>query len=306
MVEAMQGQSLQLSKLEAGMLVSARGARAVFLVLFAALLFPTILTTGMVDWVSESTEIPMPGLTLAPALILLVAGVAGALLVHRRHRALMSACAADPPRAGDEVGRCNVCGGPLASKSGSVVARCGFCRADNVVSEATLSRVGRAHETGLELFERRLRGRQSASRGAVKNATTLVVAASLVGCALVACRAFSLLDRVADLNRAGATLVAVQVDGRFCFGKAHGQSIEFGERRSHGLVESVTRAELRVSPGVPRVSRLSGAEIVLANGRRATVSQVFLRDEEVWLRAENETDMEERTALGVCVVDRSF
>lgn len=305
-VEAIEERSLQLGKVEAGMLVSARGARAAYLLLFALLLFPTILTTGMVDWVSEVTETPLPILTLAPALIMLAAGITGAVLIHRRHRELMTACAADPPRAGDEVGRCNVCGGPLASKSGSVVARCGFCRADNVVSEETLSKVDRAHVTGIELFERRLRGRQVRGRGAVSRAATLVVATSLIGCALIACSAFSILDRAGDLRRAGMKLVVVQMDDRSCFGEPKGEEVSFGERRSHGLLPSVAKTELRVAPRAPRLSRLSGSEVLMTDGNRARVSKVFLRDGEIWLETENETGVLERTLLGACFLDPSF
>jgi len=304
-VRALEHRDLQLGETTTNMLASAQGARGLYIVVLALLLFPTILTTGIVDWASETADRPMLALTLAPAVVMLVAAVASATLIYRRHRALMTGCTADPPRAGDEAGRCNVCGGPLASKPGAVVARCGFCGADNIVSKATLARVERANETGTELFEQRLRRRERASRGATRRAEVVVVGVTTLGCALIACRALDVVQEVGDVNRLARSLVAVPMGLRTCFGKDRGEAFEFGEERSAGLDESVP-SKGRRSERAPRVSRLRGGEVVLGDGSHGTVERVFVRDGEVWIRVLAAPAAVERRVLGVCALDRQY
>lgn len=305
-VRAMERRSLQLDRTASSMLTSARGARAIYLLVLALLLFPTILTTGIVDWVSGAAEIPLPGLTLAPAIVMLVAAIASALLVQRRHQTLIAGCAADPPRAGDEAGRCSVCGGPLASGPGAVVARCGFCGADNIVSEATLARVERAHETGAALFERRLRGRQQAMRGATRTADALVIAVPVLAFVLITAGAFHVLDEVRDVNASAADLSAVVLAQGVCFGRADGDAIDFGPTRSDGLSRSLPLPRKAPYPRGPRVSRLRGGEVVLEDGGHGTVARVFVRDRAPWIAVRGARGTIERPVLGACVVDRRF
>jgi uncharacterized Zn finger protein (UPF0148 family) len=297
-VQTIHDRTLQLSRLETNMLVSARGASALFLILFALLLFPVIITTGVVDWVSDVTDRPLIGLSLAPALLMLLCGGASAVLLHRRHRALISACAADPPRAGEETGRCNVCGAPLISPPGSVVARCGFCGADNLVSKETMARVQRAHETGLELYERRLLGRQRSMRGATRMADVLVLGAGLFGCGVIALSANEVLDETAEANRAGFELAAIDLHSLLCFGRREREEVSFGGDRSRELPESLEVRHLR--PRRVRVSELRGRKVMLPDGQWATVEQVLARDDAVWVRAKSDDVAVERPLIGLC------
>jgi uncharacterized Zn finger protein (UPF0148 family) len=304
-VRALEHRGLQLGETTTNMLASAQGARGLYLVVLALLLFPTILTTGVVDWASETADRPMLALTLAPALIMLFAAGVSATLIYRRHRALMAGCAADPPRAGDESGRCNVCGGPLASKPGTVVARCGFCGADNIVSQTTLARVERANESGADLFEQRLRRRERATRGSTRRAEVLVVGVTMVSCALIACRALDAVQEVGDVNRLARSLMAVPMGPRTCFGHDRGEVLEFGADRSADLDESIPSKGQMPRRG-PRLSRLRGGEVVLADGSHGTVERVFARDGEAWIRVVGDSGVIERRVLGVCTLDRRF
>jgi hypothetical protein len=293
--------TLQLSRIEAEMLSSARGARAFYLLAFALLLLPVILTTGAVDWVSEVVEQPLPVLALAPAVLMLICGVAGAVVVYRRHKSLIAACAADPPRSGEETGRCNLCGAPLVSKPGAVVARCGFCGADNLVSKTTLERVRRSAESGSELFERRLRRRQQATRRGTRLAEWLVLGAGVLGCGVVLLQANTVLYETSAVNWAGDKLTAVDLHGRTCFGMRDRETVSFGPERSPDLPESLDVGRLQIRR--LRVSHLRGRQVVLPDGATVTVTEPFTRANVAWIRAEHDGATLERPLYGLCTPD---
>ncbi len=114
-----------------------------------------------------------------PLLVVLASGAFGWWWMRRSRAALELACAAQPPAAQGRPARCRVCGGDLWSRPGSAVARCGFCGADNVVSQAAMQRSWSEQQVVLGGYEQAVRARAEAAGSTSLYAKLLVLGAAL-------------------------------------------------------------------------------------------------------------------------------
>jgi hypothetical protein len=79
-----------------------------------------------------------------PLVVLLLPGMAYNVVLRGRRRRLERACAAVPPDRPGQPARCHVCGGMLAAAGPRGIARCGYCSADNLVTERAMAASARA------------------------------------------------------------------------------------------------------------------------------------------------------------------
>lgn len=96
-------------------------------------------------------------LGFGPLLLVLLSGAAGVWWLRRSRQKLLESCAAAPPAAPGEPARCHVCGASLQAGAKALV-RCGYCQADNIVTNEAMARVAHRQAvvtTGLEDTVRR-------------------------------------------------------------------------------------------------------------------------------------------------------
>lgn len=167
-----------------------------FGVLLALFVLGFLVTAGLITWlVLADGSVPSAGLvawlvvpSFLPLLLILVPGLLYLFVLRRRRRTLEAACAAEPPARPGEAARCHVCGGALAASGAAAVARCGYCQADNLVSDRALARAARARVTDLSKLEQRVAseagGAGVASIGGVLLLPVLSVAAPVASVVL--------------------------------------------------------------------------------------------------------------------------
>lgn len=130
-------------------------------------------TDGMQRWHVLSDL----GIALVPSLLTLACSVTGYGLIARSQHRLMQACAAIPPEQEGAPARCHVCGGAVYPEGAKKVARCCFCQADNLLSEAALETASRQRVTDLEAYVSaiRLESRSVTAAFSMSSILTLVV-----------------------------------------------------------------------------------------------------------------------------------
>ncbi|AUX48893.1 hypothetical protein SOCE26_104360 [Sorangium cellulosum] len=176
----------QLSEALRRTLATASRRHARLLVVFALAAVPVtgfcaVMLLGM--WVSPNTEgnLVMGAMTVAAWLGTVGTGAAVLAFVRRRQRRIEEACAARPPAAPGEPAACHVCGAPLdgGDGGGGVIARCGFCAADNLVAPAVLERARARQVVLLRSFEQAVSAELAAFSRATSGAAAAVVAIAL-------------------------------------------------------------------------------------------------------------------------------
>ena len=87
-------------------------------------------------------------LFFGPAILFFSLAIVGLVWMRRSLRALERSATAVPPLRPGEPALCHVCGGPLSYAGAAVVAQCGFCSADNIVTPRALARA--SHDVALD------------------------------------------------------------------------------------------------------------------------------------------------------------
>lgn len=294
-VAALDERSLQMSALQKDMLASATFGRATLLLALGVLVVPAVLTTGFVESLIGERRGSAP-LVLLPSVTLLMATVAAVLVVRRRERRLLEQCTADPPRGQGELGRCHVCGAAVDGPAGAVVARCRFCRADNVVAPEAMQRVRRRHDLVADGFLRTLARKQATVGSVSRYAAAAIVAGAL---AVDAGVAWAALERVDERRAALAALGehhVVLVDGRRCIARM--RSATGGPRWDLGPLGQRAAAE------VERVGTLDVRTLVTgrvrAGGSRGVVDDVQLEDGRLVLHFGEGGGVRVEEAVGAC------
>lgn len=157
---------------------------------------------------------------------IVVAALLFALMARRG--SLADAAAAAPAPAAGEPMVCRVCGGDLESGSGAV-ARCGYCKADNVVRPEVVARMASKHEAALGDLEAEVSARASTLRHSAGGATLVALITAIT--APLAGLAFTLLlattMSATEIATDGSERVAIVEDahGR-CFAERRGTAAE--------------------------------------------------------------------------------
>jgi hypothetical protein len=100
-------------------------------------------TQGEVSW-GVIVWLILP--SFLPLVVLLLPGMAYNVVLRGRRKRLERACAAVPPDRPGQPARCHVCGGLLAAAGPRGVARCGYCCADNLVTDSAMAASAQVHE----------------------------------------------------------------------------------------------------------------------------------------------------------------
>jgi hypothetical protein len=164
-----------------------------------------------------------------PLVVMVGVGAFVIAAFRRAERRLLEACVATPPLAPGESACCHVCGGPL--QSGAMIARCGFCAADNVVALDVMARKQQHEGARVTDLEARIQ-REATSVGRTSGWLVLVTVAALVvvpfalflGSVLVffACRSW---ERPFD---ASIDYAAVATSRGLCIGRIDGSTVFMG------------------------------------------------------------------------------
>lgn len=199
--------------------------------------------------------------------------------VHRRGVALAERCAAVPPSAEGQPARCHVCGGPLEVHAKQGIVRCGFCRADNVVSRSILSRLGAKRQARVGQLLEQVQGearaldRSALAAGGAAFATVLLgpaVGFVILVCVVIAATATEtgpLPDAVYALAPHTNTRCVVRV-----------VSAGSGEVLQHGTDRPVGAPDRSAVPsGLVRMrgADLIGRELGLEGSRKGTVKRLY-------------------------------
>lgn len=193
--------------------------------------------------------------------------------VRNRGKALAERCAALPPANQGEPARCHVCGGFLEVAQKQGVVRCGFCRADNLVSDDVLGRMTARRELEVgQIREQvvshaRALDRSALTAGALAFVTMVlspIVSIVFVFIAVIVGSAIELEPRT------DATYTLVDVTNAQCVAEVSGQ-LDFGDTG----VGFETRP-LPQSGHVPKKSRdFVGMEVGREDGQRGRVKRIF-------------------------------
>ncbi len=296
-VASMDERTLQMSGLQRDLLASATFGRATLLLALGTLLVPAVLTTGFVESLLAG-EGGGAGLVAAPGVTLLVGAVVGVLVVRARQRRLIEHCTADPPRGRGEIGRCHACGASIDAPSGGVVARCRFCRVDNVVDGDAMRRTLRRHDLAANGFARTLERKQRSVGSVTRHAALGVIVAALLVDVWVIDRALTELNRRRALSDAMATLSVFATDAGRCVGRrsssgAGGPEYDFGDRRPLG------DGRVRRTGPLRRVD-LEGQRVV-AGSRRGVIRGVALDQGRVVIRVDDGAEERVADVVGACL-----
>lgn len=268
--------------------LNVRSARSYLLFLcigLGAVLLPLLLMAGgCVALFATGDSLEPAGLLIAVSGALpFVLGVGASALalrhVYRRGVALEARCVAAPPVAEGHPARCHVCGGPLEVRARTGIARCGFCQADNVVSEAAWSRIGARRQAQVGQLVERVQGearaldRSALSAGVAAFAIVLLspllgfvlfVAVALVGTAI---ETAPLPDGVYALVPVANTRCVAQV-----VRASTGEVLEHGFDSPHG-----TPKRSSAPAGLVRMrgAELVGRDLGLQESRRGKVKRLY-------------------------------
>ncbi len=171
----MQAQRRQLSQFQHRTLGRMGCSMTLFFVLLGALALPFAVSAAACTAMRDQLDTWVLLLVgFGPLIMLLASGAFGWWWMRRSRGALELACAAQPPAVRGRPACCRVCGGDLAPAPGAVVERCGFCGADNVVSQGAMQRRWSEQQVVLGGYEQAVRARAQAAGSSSLNATLLV------------------------------------------------------------------------------------------------------------------------------------
>ncbi|WP_437734008.1 hypothetical protein [Sorangium sp. So ce1335] len=247
--------------------------------------FAALVLLGL--WISADRDgrLVTGGMVVAAWLGTVGAGAAVLALVRRRQRRLEEACAARPPAAPGEPAACHVCGAPLdggGDDGGSgMIARCGFCGADNLVAPAVLERVRARQVVIFRSFEQAVSaelasfGRATSGAAAAVVATALVVPVAVFAVAVVAVVIAESRRPPVDaaVRYAVVSTPVGQCVGKVASGTDGGAAVRFGGFRRTELPE-----EQALAPGAPIEAVSPGALVgraVTAKEGTGVVEEVF-------------------------------
>jgi hypothetical protein len=138
-----------------------------------------LLTASVQEGRSDYVGVMVAVMFVAPAVIMAAVIAVALWLVARRAEALRAAMAAIPAAVPGEPAACHVCGGPVPVDGVSPFSRCGFCAADNLVTEGALARNVELRVTQLDGYAAAVQ-RDAAGVGAqVRRAVRLVFLGAL-------------------------------------------------------------------------------------------------------------------------------
>jgi uncharacterized Zn finger protein (UPF0148 family) len=206
-----------------------------------------------------------------------VVGICASILalrhVRNRGKELAVRCLALAPENAGEPARCHVCGGALEVSSKQGVVRCGFCRADNLVSKDALARMTarRRLEVGKIGEQVRAEGRALDDSALAAGLVAFVVAVLSPIVSVVFVFAAILIGSEIELEvRDDATYTLVRVTNVSCIAEV-GTELDFHE--------SVIGFENRPLPGAALVPKKShdflGMVLTHDYGRRGRVTRLY-------------------------------
>jgi hypothetical protein len=259
-----------------------RAARSSLFVLAVVLLIVLIPLFG---WAGSCSVLAVSGEGFEPMSLVLflggclpfVVGVCASILalrhVRNRGKALAVRCLAVPPQSAGEPARCHVCGGSLEVASKQGVVRCGFCRADNLVSDHVLARMTarRQLEVGRIGDQVRAEGRALDDSALAAGLVAFVVALLSPIVSVVFVFAAIIIGSEIELEvRDDATYALVRVTNVSCIAEV-GKDLDFHE--------SVIGFEERPLPSAGLVPKKShdfvGTVLTHDDGRRGRVTRVY-------------------------------
>jgi len=162
-----------------------------YFVLLAALALPFAISAAACTAIRDEMDTwALVVVGFGPLLVVLGSGAFGWWWMRRSRAALELACSAQPPAVRGRPACCRVCGGELAPAPGRAVVRCGFCGADNIVSEAAMQRRWSRQDVVLGGYEHAVRARSAAAGSTSLYAKLLVFAAAIGAPIIVAVVAF--------------------------------------------------------------------------------------------------------------------
>ena len=278
---------LQLSHTQRQALEEATAGRFFLIAFLATLTTPSLFIAGFCSqgyapvphWLQTAIAYGPAGLTLA-------AGIWSLFELYRARPRLEAACTASPPLAPGDSARCHVCGGPLRTEPGQVIARCEFCHADSIVTDAALDRFRDHLRFELDDFVGAIYRETYPLRHLPARTTIRIIAVALaaplaaVGLILLLGvyahltgwgRANDSIEYVLfpfDATHDGSTLCWVAEAGDYCVGRKHGQWVDFASAREH--LPDDFDLELETI----RASQLVGRKVRLTH-RVGTVIQVL-------------------------------
>lgn len=247
-----------------------------------------------------------------PLLVVLASGAFGWWWMRRSRAALSLACAAQPPAARGRPACCRVCGGELTPRAGSVVARCRFCRADNVVSQAAMQRRWSEQEVVLGGYEHAVRARAEAAGSTSLYAKLLVFFAAIGAPIIVAVVAFVIVIVLAlheEPADASQQYVAVATPEGKCLALLQRypggvQAYDFGNTAPAGVAVRARFAAGAMKPIA--VKQLRGLTLLGKDGLPRAVERVYrtsLDEHENWVElASREGEIgQSRAVVGSCL-----
>lgn len=176
--------------------------------------------------------------------------------VRAMRRELEARCAAVPPLAPGQPARCRVCGGPVSPQGVERVARCPYCRADNLLDPSVLSEQAKAraahvtdYAAGITASAREL---QAAGRSrALWWVAAVPLCTCLCGCPNIF---FAYQIGLAESSTATCEHVLVSTTAGRCVAERRGELLTIDGQPVVGTTERI-----RGSRGLPRV-RLRGSQ----------------------------------------------
>lgn len=154
---------------------------ALYVLLLLILIVPFVVGGGACVAITGSPEPWQVLVLLAPLVVMTLCGAVGLWWIRRAARGMQDAHAAIAPMTPGQAARCHVCGAPLPGEARGAVARCAFCRADNVVSSDVIERTRARNSAVFDGFEREVKrsAASAGSRTALASAGILVVSYGL-------------------------------------------------------------------------------------------------------------------------------
>ncbi|MBL8679262.1 MAG: hypothetical protein JNK05_08865 [Myxococcales bacterium] len=205
----------------------------------------------------------------------LVVAARGAMA--RARYALLEACAADLPAGPSQPACCYVCGASIAAST-EPVARCRYCRADNVVDPAIVAKAhahrDRARVESAEVIAARLRTLREEAKRRATYATGAVVAGPVLALVAMMATSAALSSRRVGLH--GEQFAVVQGEHGACIAKVTQYSgrvrLSYGALRTRAPEDRPSASGLALQPASAWVGR---SVRVGASARTVTIRAAF-------------------------------
>jgi hypothetical protein len=239
-VQDLDHRRLQLSAEQQRALEFGWTGRAIYAGLLLLLTLPSVLVAkACATGPTIVTGLPALVLTYGPVVVVVALGAHGLRKMWSARHELEEACSAIPPRAPGTPARCHVCGAPLTPAPSRAVARCEYCRADNIVSPRVLSRMQDKQRGVFREYADAVRDESEALSSITVIATARLAAVALLApAASVAIVTFvailSLYDPFGPVDRSREYLL-IRRDAAACIGRLVDETVYFGRDRVQGF-----------------------------------------------------------------------